>query len=119
MNNAESAARKPDDWYEIRRLTQLGWGVSEIASALGCSTRKVNRARDFFGIKKSVGGSPWTPEIHAAVQACLVDRWSHCEIARTLKIDRKAIARHYPGTGLTETEIRERAMLGRKLAALK
>ncbi|UXM92542.1 hypothetical protein [Paenarthrobacter sp. JL.01a] len=85
--------KKSIDREEVRRRTQQGQTLEQIAHDLGCSIRGIANVRAELGLT-----SPHllTPERRATIEAAIADGWSQAEICRTHHVDPETMRRHYP-----------------------
>lgn len=91
-------------------------GVSDpvqLADELGFSVRQANRYINERDGRRTPVPVPWTPELRAQALAMLEDRAGYSEVARTLGMDPKRIAKAFPGYALTLDESIERAITAR------
>jgi transcriptional regulator with XRE-family HTH domain len=93
-------------------LHQGRFTVAEVAERFGCSRQTVSRIKRKAGMITRKGPTQYTDEILARAKAMLEDRAGYRQAALTLGIDEHALARRFPGMGLTNEESRERAVWG-------
>lgn len=81
----------------IKRMTAAGMTAPQIATALGISTRTVQRHREKTGCAQPAP-TPLTPEQLAHAETLLHDGCSIKEVARTIGCGQYTIRRHFPGS---------------------
>jgi len=87
--------------YDEKLIELTKWGVTApvIAERLGISVRTVHRRRTQLGYGLGVGQPPIHERILVEAAKLIADGASHQEVARTLGIHRKTVAKYFPGTG--------------------
>lgn len=110
--------RTEERMAEVKRLTDSGWTVPQIAAEMHVNPRTVTRMRARLGLTDRRYRAPWTPERTAFAESLLDDGWSYTEIARTYGYDANMLSKKFPGRGWTQEQRLEVRELNRKLAAV-
>jgi DNA-binding CsgD family transcriptional regulator len=84
---------------QLIELAKAGVTAPVIAERLGISLRTVHRRRAKLGYGLGVGQPPIHERILVEAAKLIADGASHNEVARTLSIHRKTVAKYFPGTG--------------------
>lgn len=104
---------------EIRRLTEAGGTLQEIALSCRVTTRTVSRYRAKLGLAAPAPVFVATPEWHALVRPLVEQRYPTSEIARISGASVKAVKRWYPEAAWSRAELLEYARMLKKLKHLQ
>lgn len=108
----------PEVDSEIRRLTEAGVAVREIARRVGLHRRTVQRYRSLAGISGPVTSRMSDDEI-AMARSLLEDGASYAEVSRTLRRSHQAISRNVPGFKWDWSRCGEASAMARQMAKLE
>jgi Homeodomain-like domain len=80
---------EPDALEKLRRMTEDGRTLNEIATALGCTDRTVSYWRKKLKISKPY--RQWTPAEYLLAFSLLSNECPYAEVARTLQVDTQQV----------------------------